>query len=490
MCPSVAPLLAGLGLCLGLSVSTWTVCDNGKMLLERDLPSSVVWSCPGIGRSEFIIKMLPSVDTKYSTEPTTHICMDTPITYNQTIPNSGASRLVTAESGEYLYCPPQRWINNLQHGATVLLYHPCTDIRQHQRLSALAHFCLSDYILTPHSNLSTARPLALVSWGRTLELSQVTMPEVCDWLQSTVAWSNHGIPSQSRKYSLLLTRPAEHKHTYAKQQVSLKECCEKTLSVLLGREEEETSRGPLRLRRRRAVLQEHSTDEAVGGAAVGGAAVGGAAVGGAAAGGTQGKPDIVVPPLLGENDANEKQLRGKTGPTDSLKRNQVGDRMQPGAAGDAPEMEESSRKARGQKQRRKTPTQTQVRPLASIQTNSRADCGSERCNDTVAELGGAVAGHQNRMTPTPRTDEAVWAAAALGFLLVLLVLSVLHTRLYRHWHTMPSMYWHDPTQDYDLVADVIQRRLKMQGRRKRRLSQSRRHEYVLLPPSSSTEEDE
>lgn len=54
--------------------------------------------------------------------------------------------------------------------------------------------------------------------------------------------------------------------------------------------------------------------------------------------------------------------------------------------------------------------------------------------------------------PTPRTDEAVWAAAALGFLLVLLTLSVLHTRLYRHWRTSPSLYWHHSTQDYDSVA--------------------------------------
>lgn len=53
---------------------------------------------------------------------------------------------------------------------------------------------------------------------------------------------------------------------------------------------------------------------------------------------------------------------------------------------------------------------------------------------------------------TPRTDEAVWAAAALGFLLVLLTLSVLHTRLYRYWRTTPSLYWHDPQQDYDSVA--------------------------------------
>lgn len=73
------------------------------------------------------------------------------------------------------------------------------------------------------------------------------------------------------------------------------------------------------------------------------------------------------------------------------------------------------------------------------------------CNeDPGAQAGAAVV---NKGLPrTPRTDEAVWAAAALGFLLVLLTLSVLHTRLYRHWRTTPSLYWHDPQRDYDSVA--------------------------------------
>lgn len=53
---------------------------------------------------------------------------------------------------------------------------------------------------------------------------------------------------------------------------------------------------------------------------------------------------------------------------------------------------------------------------------------------------------------SPRTDEAAWAAAALGSLLVLLALAVLHTRLYRHWRTTPSLYWYDPQRDYESVA--------------------------------------
>lgn len=69
-----------------------------------------------------------------------------------------------------------------------------------------------------------------------------------------------------------------------------------------------------------------------------------------------------------------------------------------------------------------------------------------------ADLAGQAPRVPGGKVRTPRTDEAVWAAGALGFLLVLLAVSVLHTRIYRQWRTTPSMYWHDPRRDYDRVA--------------------------------------
>lgn len=77
----------------------------------------------------------------------------------------------------------------------------------------------------------------------------------------------------------------------------------------------------------------------------------------------------------------------------------------------------------------------------------------QHCECTKGSVDQGRAAVMNKGMPrTPRTDEAVWAAAALGFLLVLLTLSVLHTRLYRHWRTTPSLYWRDPREDYDSVA--------------------------------------
>lgn len=69
----------------------------------------------------------------------------------------------------------------------------------------------------------------------------------------------------------------------------------------------------------------------------------------------------------------------------------------------------------------------------------------------TAVLGGPLRGHT---VTIQHNDEAVWAAAALGFLLVLLTLSVLHTRLYRNCRAPSSLYWRESQQDYESVAGM------------------------------------
>lgn len=55
-----------------------------------------------------------------------------------------------------------------------------------------------------------AQPVALVSWGRTLEMTTVGSSDICDWLQvaQTKKPKFDGV-TQTRKYNLLLTRAAE-----------------------------------------------------------------------------------------------------------------------------------------------------------------------------------------------------------------------------------------------------------------------------------------
>ncbi len=98
----------------------------------------------------------------------------------------------------------------------------------------------------------------------------------------------------------------------------------------------------------------------------------------------------------------------------------------------------------GKKHRIKTDTKAQ---------RTGSECGElEQCGVSDSKsphLGGPLRGER---IPIQRTDEAVWAAGALGFLLVLLTLSVLHTRLYRHWRSSTSLYWQDNQQDYESVG--------------------------------------
>ncbi|MFT7803692.1 tumor protein p53-inducible protein 13 [Arapaima gigas] len=526
------PVLCALGLLLCVS-RTWcpvaaeprSHCDDGKLLLHRDLIAPADLRCPGPGWTE-PRQRLPIVDRKFVPQPPSTICMDSAISYNHTIPHSGPHRPVAAQSGEYLYCPPQRWLRNLQLGAVVLLYHPCTSLSQHALLSVLARSCLLHYIITPFPQLSRKRPFALVTWGRTLELSHVTASDVCYWLSLNVRDSVQRDLHKRAVYSLLLRRASESQQIRTTsqedmQQEAVRYCCEKSLSLLLEGGGRTVVQGwkkkrrtevlfsslviegmNVELRRKRAAdpdseLGRESTTqleaskgqlipspeqetnlrhEETPGSAVTGTVE---AVGGQEEGVQNGTHDTTEKIRTPESKEIEEGAEGKS---------------EPGNLG-VPTAEGSRRKGLKSKEVQLKEVQsdgTRVEQHIHMETPQmkqqqmesefhQADCGGTKEQERA---GGTVS--VQRM-PTARTDEAVWAAGALSFLLALLALSVLHTRLYRNWRSPPSVYWRDPSMDYESVADVIRRRLKMMGRRKRRSIPSRRQERTLLHTSSSEE---
>ncbi|XP_041796818.1 tumor protein p53-inducible protein 13 [Chelmon rostratus] len=594
----LAALWVSLGRC-DVSQSPGPVCDNGKLYLGRDLPEDAVsWDCPVSSWPESA-QRLHSIDTVYDPEPARQICMDRSISYNRTIPNSGAYRPVRAESGEYLYCPPQRWLNNLHHAATVLLYHPCAPLHERLLLSDLARSCLPDYIITPHPQLSKHTPVALVSWGRTLELSTVASSDVCDWLETTTPARNEfGGVSLSRMYNLLLTRSAEHQQQRAhpedhpgNMKESVRRCCEQTISSLPNGATESNMKkeslpqikeqGKSRLIRA-AIQTNRTTLRKTGDGQSYNSMLG------PSAGSPPGNRTLSDPPgprkapsqsniqninqaLLGSNmsetlrthslgfgdpgsqksgltlqtaaqqpslkhsalrnprpsagldvraeDVNSEHnhtarpeaLSSKDEGTDSVghrveesdskeKHNTADGAMKDGEVVDVKERELEHKQTHSDTHSRHESERTGFDSVSKFQSESPPepqqhppgshDCDGcmegEHCECNKDAGAESQAGVLNTGLPrTPRTDEAVWAAAALGFLLVLLTLSVLHTRLYRHWRTTPSLYWHDPQQDYDSVADVIRRRLRIAKRRRKR---GRRQECVLLPSSSSSDE--
>ncbi|XP_029373343.1 uncharacterized protein tp53i13 isoform X2 [Echeneis naucrates] len=528
----VAALWVSLGRC-GASEPPGPGCDNGKLRLDRDLPAddSVYLGCSVTPWPESA-EVRPSIDTVYEPEPAMQVCMDEPIFYNQTIPNSGGYRPVRAESGEYLYCPPQRWLNNLH-------------------------------------------PIALISWGRTLELSTVASPDTCEALAITSATRNkfNGV-NHVRKYNLLLTRPAKQhrqQHTQPEEHSTnnkefLRQCCERAISSLLNNPTEaelETevkkegkgrkSRAAVR-EKQQIVKNESKRDNTtlltgqINRKTID--ATGVNKVLRPSADSPPGNRTLLDPPAPRESISQSKiQNQGVTlRSTPPLAYRQTATPLL------SPKLTDHKNTNPSAVDSERDHTETRRAPLLSSKdedTESRRHRGEEKAyhkaitgegkmkdNEVVdvkereleqRQTHGATHSHHksenngfdsvsksqlesepepqparylptshdcdsckasgaaNQVLPrTPRTDEAVWAAAALGFLLVLLTLSVLHTRLYRHWRTTPSLYWHDPRQDYDSVADVIRRRLKIAKRRRKR---GRRQECVLLPSSSSSDED-
>ncbi|XP_058789532.1 uncharacterized protein LOC131663253 isoform X2 [Phymastichus coffea] len=101
-----------------------------------------------------------------------HRCMSEAIDYVEDIPTFGTSRPIWPAYGEYEYLPAQRWLRSLE-GAIVMLYHPCANTLEVERLKSLVRRCLRRHVISPNDHLHEERPLALLSWGCKLSMSWV-----------------------------------------------------------------------------------------------------------------------------------------------------------------------------------------------------------------------------------------------------------------------------------------------------------------------------
>ncbi|CAI5447785.1 unnamed protein product [Caenorhabditis angaria] len=112
-----------------------------------------------------------------------HKCMDEKLEYEDRIPVRGDHRPNWARFGEYLYCPVQRWLHNLEHGSIILLYHPCADLDELNILRNLVTSCIYRHVITPYLKLEKDKPFALVGWGSRIEMSHVEEEKVVEFLK-------------------------------------------------------------------------------------------------------------------------------------------------------------------------------------------------------------------------------------------------------------------------------------------------------------------
>ncbi|XP_074598593.1 uncharacterized protein LOC141853222 [Brevipalpus obovatus] len=114
-----------------------------------------------------------------------HYCMDKKIKYNTTLPTYGDHRPLWPVFGEYQYVPPQRWLHSIEHGSVVMLYHPCAHPAVVNQLRALVTQCIRKHVITPYRHLAKDRPIALVTWGCSLEMNSVNHSEVISFIRRT-----------------------------------------------------------------------------------------------------------------------------------------------------------------------------------------------------------------------------------------------------------------------------------------------------------------
>ncbi|KRT84561.1 hypothetical protein AMK59_2137, partial [Oryctes borbonicus] len=152
----------------GIKMGTPSIhCDDGKVNLEQDwLDDPTNYTCFSDKRlylprdDVYPIFTADHIPAHYSAQ---HRCMNKQIFYDTDIPTFGSHRPLWAKYGEYKFLPKQRWIHNLEHGAVVMLYHPCANNVEVDFLRQLIVRCLYRHIITPYNVLTPERPFALVT---------------------------------------------------------------------------------------------------------------------------------------------------------------------------------------------------------------------------------------------------------------------------------------------------------------------------------------
>jgi len=149
-------------------------CDDAKTNLTVDWDHTPAeYTC--YGHNIMPSKIMPKIYCEKIPKAykAAHKCMNQKIKYDDDIPLYGMHRPLWPVYGEYKYVPKQRWLHSLEHGAIVMLYHPCANPLEVERLRNLVSKCLWRHVITPYSYLDEKYPLALLSWGCRLTMSYV-----------------------------------------------------------------------------------------------------------------------------------------------------------------------------------------------------------------------------------------------------------------------------------------------------------------------------
>jgi len=187
-------------------------CDDAKTNLTVDWDYSfTAYKCMSVCKWKSNLDISPLYYTipnfNARKDSVWHYCMNTSVVYNDRPPIRGDHRPLWAKYGEYVYIPPQRWLHNLEHGSIIMLYHPCAEEEQVNKLRQLVTSCISRHVITPYDKLSNDRPLALLAWGAKLEMNTVDLSQAIRFMRKHAHVAPEDL-SKDGHYNEMLLHPA------------------------------------------------------------------------------------------------------------------------------------------------------------------------------------------------------------------------------------------------------------------------------------------
>ncbi|XP_073972273.1 uncharacterized protein [Rhodnius prolixus] len=187
-------------------------CDNGKVNITIDWPKTAAnYTCFSfMSKYYWPDSNLPAVVHKHfipTAYKAIHVCMDQEIEYSSDLPTFGPHRAAWPRYGEYIFLPRQRWIHSLEHGAVVMLYHPCAHPFIVEQIKNLVKSCLYRHIITPYNLLPHKRPIALVTWGWSLLLPDIDDELIVKFIREHALHGPEAI-SKDGQYDFALKEPA------------------------------------------------------------------------------------------------------------------------------------------------------------------------------------------------------------------------------------------------------------------------------------------
>ncbi|XP_042298220.1 tumor protein p53-inducible protein 13 [Sceloporus undulatus] len=333
-----------------------------------------------------------------------------------------------------------------KHKGVAFLCHPYAHSLLHRQMFLLAQAYLPHHILTPHEGPTWEKPLELRVWDASLQRAEADLVQVGSRFKRQIAkskrnWRYHRLLKRVEGKAICPLHRVQvlQKLFYKRPDHELRRLARQTLHWQTIHWPKPDHGLHPSVRQRRAL---HWPQQLLGGFGYL-----------AAPHPSQGRPLPSTLPLLVE----KKDLPG---PSES----QEGVHLTPTG-----------------------PQTTLATEAGEARTAGGCRCPSGETVKAQSQLGKSQ--QVRARVPTPRTEEAAWAASALTFLLVVLTLAVLYTRLHQKCRRGRSLYWTaEGEEDHDTVAAVLKRRLlSAQVRRKKRPRQQPRRE--LLPSTSSDSSD-